>query len=135
MRLVDVLAQRNAIKVIEMVMNGKADDYDFSSLTRKQFYTSMHVLVKHGVVDRKAGHYRLTLQGLILADIIILLDKITDNQKRLHAADKVVYMEGVSKENKAVMIDSLIIDKELHEMVEKILPVLPMLSDDITKLR
>jgi predicted transcriptional regulator len=90
-------------------------------LTRKQFYSRLHVMQSVGLVKREKGRYSLTLLGKILYQAQELIGKGVSCYWNLKAIDSIRTSDNdrVPEEQFLRIIDNLVSDQEIKDILLK----------------
>jgi len=96
---------------------------DHLNMTRKQFYSRMSRLTRAHLVERKRGSYQLTAFGNVIYHVKLRLDDALRNKFRFMAIDAMDAYNGLPKEERSKVVESLINDHETKEILVKFYPV------------
>jgi predicted transcriptional regulator len=99
--------------------NGLGDTHlaDRLNMTRKQFYSRISRLTGAQLVERRRGNYRLTAFGNVIYHVKLRLDETLENKFRYMAIDAMDSYNGMPKEERAKVIESLINDYETKDIL------------------
>ena len=86
-------------------------------LTRKQFYSKMERLTKHGLLVRRNGRYYLTVLGKVVYELQSILGVALDNYWKLKAIDSLQTPAGLPDFELNKLIDSLLENTVLKNIV------------------
>lgn len=86
-------------------------------LTRKQFYSKMERLTRHGLLVRRNGRYYLTILGKVVYELQSILGVALDNYWKLKAIDSLQTPDGVPAHELNKLIDSLLENTVLKNIV------------------
>ena len=86
-------------------------------LTRKQFYSKMERLIKHGLLVRRNGRYYLTVLGKVVYELQSILGVALDNYWKLKAIDSLQTPAGLPDFELNKLIDSLLENTVLKNIV------------------
>jgi predicted transcriptional regulator len=86
-------------------------------LTRKQFYSKMERLNKHGLLVRRNGRYYLTVLGKVVYELQSILGVALDNYWKLKAIDSLQTPAGLPDFELNKLIDSLLENTVLKNIV------------------
>ena len=86
-------------------------------LTRKQFYSKMERLIKHGLLVRRNGRYYLTVLGKVVYELQSILGVALSNYWKLKAIDSLQTPAGLPDFELNKLIDSLLENTVLKNIV------------------
>jgi len=86
-------------------------------LTRKQFYSKMERLIKHGLLVRRNGRYYLTVLGKVVYELQSILGVALDNYWKLKAIDSLQTPARLPDFELNKLIDSLLENTVLKNIV------------------
>jgi hypothetical protein len=96
--LLDVLRDASSLKILNYIaksyeageVNGTSVPISETSLTRRQYYRRLSVLVKLGLIVRKNNRkYSLTLFGRLINTQIVSIEKLVDHYWKIQAIDSI----------------------------------------------
>jgi hypothetical protein len=106
--LLDVLRDASSLKILNYIaksyeageVNGTSVPISKTSLTRRQYYRRLSVLVKLGLIVRKNNRkYSLTLFGRLINTQIASIEKLVDHYWKIQAIDSIKL--ATANENKS----------------------------------
>jgi predicted transcriptional regulator len=86
-------------------------------LTRKQFYSKVERLIKHGLLVRRKGRYYLTTLGKVVYEIQSILGAALNNYWKLKAIDSLQIPASLPEIDLKKLIDSLLESPALKNIV------------------
>jgi predicted transcriptional regulator len=88
-------------------------------LTRKQYYSRLHRLVRQGLIAKKDNHYSLTTLGTVLHQAQATIESALTNYWRIKAVDSIGIAEGIPLTEQKKMIENLIKDQDIMNILIK----------------
>ena len=87
-----------------------------NGLTRKQYYSRMHELMKFGLVKRTFGVYQLTAFGKIVYSSKLKIDAAFKNHWSLKALDSLETTNKINSESRKTLIKELVKDNIIKDI-------------------
>ena len=88
-----------------------------NGLTRKQYYSRMHELMKFGLVKRTFGVYQLTAFGKIVYSNKLKIDVASKNYWSLKAVDSLEVTNKINSESRKTLIKELVKDNIIKDIL------------------
>ena len=88
-----------------------------NGLTRKQYYSRMHELMKFGLVKRTFGVYQLTAFGKIVYSSKLKIDAASKNHWSLKALDSLETTNKINSESRKTLIKELVKDNIIKDIL------------------
>ncbi len=111
-----------ALNLFKSIANNgkKIEEESFSkkyNITRKQYYSRLSKLIKHGLVYRERGIYHLTSLGKVLDYNIRIVEKAYSNLWKLKAIDSLNLSREISDEERNKIIDTLVDERIIKDIL------------------
>jgi predicted transcriptional regulator len=104
--------------MLSVVKEGRTLSIAALHLTRKQFYSRLHVLITCNLIGKINGKYHLTSFGTVVFDWhLVLLQAISEEYWKLKALDVLDTSEIPSSERSKIM-ESLVKDEKLRQFIK-----------------
>jgi predicted transcriptional regulator len=118
--VLDAIADDKALTMFNTIaLNAGKSDILISTLdlTRKQFYSKIERLIRHGLISRRNGRYYLTTLGKVVYELQNTLGVALDNYWRLKAIDSLQNPASLPHSQLNQLVDSLLENEVLKNMI------------------
>lgn len=118
--VLNAIADDKALTMFNTIaLNAGKSDILISTLdlTRKQFYSKIERLIRHGLISRRNGKYYLTTLGKVLYELQNTLGVALDNYWRLKAIDSLQNPPSLPHSQLSQLVDSLLQNAVLKSMI------------------
>ncbi|HEY7082055.1 MAG TPA: hypothetical protein VH500_20375 [Nitrososphaeraceae archaeon] len=118
--VLDAIADDKALTMFNTIaLNAGKSDILISTLdlTRKQFYSKIERLIRHGLISRRNGRYYLTTLGKVVYELQNTLGVALDNYWRLKAIDSLQNPPSLPHSQLNQLVDSLLENAVLKNMI------------------
>ena len=117
-QILNCIADDKCREMLSVINEGQTLSITGVGLTRKQFYSRLHLLIIYNLVSRAKGKYRLTSFGKVVFDWqLVLAQAISQEYWKLRALD-VLYSSGIPDSERNKITDALVKNEKLRQFIK-----------------
>jgi predicted transcriptional regulator len=104
--------------MLSVINEGQTLSITGLGLTRKQYYSRLHLMIIYNLVSRAKGKYRLTSFGKVVFDWhLVLAQAVSQDYWKLRALD-VLYSSGIPDSERNKITDALVKNEKLGQFIK-----------------